>query len=59
MEMVAEGIETARSLHYLSQEKNIEMPICEQIYKVLFEDIHPRQAILKLMGRALVDEHPV
>ncbi len=59
MDMVAEGIETTRSLHFLSQRENIEMPICEQIYKVLFEDIPPRHGILELMGRELVDEHPV
>ena len=57
--MVAEGVETARSMHGLTQKNNIEMPICEQIYKVLFENISPRQAILELMGRELVDEHPV
>ena len=59
MEMVAEGVETTRSIHGLTQKNNIEMPICEQIYKVLFENISPRQAILKLMGRELVDEHSV
>ena len=59
MEMVAEGVETARSIHGLTQKNNIEMPICEQIYKVLFENISPHQAILELMGRELVDEHPV
>jgi len=59
MEMVAEGVETTRSLHILSQKHNIEMPICEQIYKVLFQGIPPRQAILDLMGRELVDEHPI
>ena len=59
MEMVAEGVETARSIHGLIQKNNIEMPICEQIYKVLFKNISPRQAILELMGRELVDEHPV
>jgi glycerol-3-phosphate dehydrogenase len=35
------------------------MPLCEQIYQVLFEDVSPRQAILELMGRELVDEHSV
>ena len=59
MEMVAEGVETARSIHGLTQKNNIEMPISEQIYKVLFEDIPPRNAILELMGRELVDEHLV
>ena len=58
MEMVAEGVETTRSIHELIKQNNIEMPICEQIYKVLFEDLSPRQAILALMGRELVDEHP-
>jgi len=59
MEMVAEGVETARSMYNLSQVKAIEMPICKQIYHVLFDDIPPRDAILDLMGRELVDEHPV
>ena len=57
MEMVAEGVETARSIHDLTQKNKIEMPISEQIYNVLFKDIPPRNAILELMGRELVDEH--
>lgn len=59
MEMVAEGVETARSIYELTQKHNVDMPICEQIYHVLFEDVSPRIAILELMGRDLVDEHPV
>jgi glycerol-3-phosphate dehydrogenase (NAD(P)+) len=59
MEMVAEGVETTRSIHDVAQKNNIDMPLCEQIYQVLFEDVSPRKAILELMGRELVDEHPV
>ena len=59
MEMVAEGVETARSLYHLSKDKNIEMPICHKIYQVLFENFSPRKAILELMGRELIDEHPI
>ena len=59
MEMVAEGVETTRSMHDVSRKNNIDMPICEQIYQVLFEDVSPRNAILELMGRELVDEHSV
>tara|TARA_B100002003_G_scaffold248057_1_gene280994 strand:+ start:19 stop:1011 length:993 start_codon:yes stop_codon:yes gene_type:complete len=59
MEMVAEGVETTRSIHDVAQKNNIDMPLCEQIYQVLFEDVSPRQAILELMGRELVDEHSV
>ena len=59
MEMVAEGVETTRSIHDVAKKNNIDMPLCEQIYQVLFEDVSPRKAILELMGRELVDEHPV
>ena len=59
MKMVAEGVETTRSMHFLSNQYNIEMPICEQIYKVLFEDISPRKGILELMSRELIDEYSV
>ena len=59
MDMVAEGVETARSIYDLSQLHKIEMPICNQVYRVLFEDIPPRDAILKLMGRELVDEYSI
>ena len=59
MEMVAEGVETTRSIHDVAQKNNIDMPLCEQIYQVLFEDVSPRKAILELMGRELVDEHHV
>ena len=59
MEMVAEGVETTRSIFDVAQKNNIDMPLCEQIYQVLFEDVSPRQAILELMGRELVDEHSV
>ena len=59
MEMVAEGVETTRSIHDVARKNNIDMPLCEQIYQVLFEDVSPRKAILELMGRELVDEHPV
>jgi glycerol-3-phosphate dehydrogenase (NAD(P)+) len=59
MEMVAEGVETTRSIHDVAQKNNIDMPLCEQIYQVLFKNVSPRKAILELMGRELVDEHPV
>ena len=58
MEMVAEGVETTRSMYTLSKKHNIEMPICQKIYQVLYENVSPRKAILDLMGRELIDEHP-
>lgn len=51
MHMVAEGVKTAKSAHALSHKRGIEMPITEQVYKVLFEDEEPRHAIAALMTR--------
>jgi glycerol-3-phosphate dehydrogenase (NAD(P)+) len=50
-EMIAEGVETARSVYSLSKKMRIEMPITEQVYKVLFEDKNPRVAVEDLMMR--------
>ncbi len=51
MVMVAEGVPTAKSVHQLAQKHHIEMPMAEEVYRVLFEDKNPRQATLDLMGR--------
>lgn len=52
MKMVAEGINTARSVHQLMLKTGVEMPISEQIFQVLFEEKDPRIAVEELMGRA-------
>ena len=49
MEMVAEGVETARSVYNLSNKIGIEMPLTEQVYKVLFEGKNPHTAVADLM----------
>jgi glycerol-3-phosphate dehydrogenase (NAD(P)+) len=51
MVMIAEGVPTAKSVHQLAQKHHIEMPMAEEVYRVLFEDKNPRQATLDLMGR--------
>lgn len=56
MKAVAEGVATARSVHALAQLRQIEMPITEQIYSVLFEDKSPLIAITELMTRNLRSE---
>ncbi|MBF0433315.1 MAG: NAD(P)-dependent glycerol-3-phosphate dehydrogenase, partial [Fibrobacteria bacterium] len=38
MTAVAEGVETTRLAYTIAQEKNIDMPVTEQVYKVLFEN---------------------
>jgi Glycerol-3-phosphate dehydrogenase len=51
MGSVAEGVSTARAVHYLCQQKGIEMPITEAVYQVLFEGLPPRDATDRLMSR--------
>jgi glycerol-3-phosphate dehydrogenase (NAD(P)+) len=51
MTMVAEGIKTTRSAYQLSTKYEVEMPITQQVYQVLFEDRKPQQAIAELMTR--------
>lgn len=53
MRMVAEGVKTARSVYNLSQKINVEMPICEEMYHILYEDIAPEDALQRLMTREL------
>lgn len=55
-EYVAEGYFTARSALDLAKKHGIEMPIIEQVNRVLFEDHDPRQAVIELMGRAAGSE---
>ena len=51
MLMVAEGVTTTESAHELAGKLGIEMPITEKVYKVLFENASPREAVATLMGR--------
>jgi glycerol-3-phosphate dehydrogenase (NAD(P)+) len=56
MRMVAEGVRTARSVYNLSNKLGVEMPICHQTYRILYEDLPPREALYQLMTRDLKPE---
>jgi glycerol-3-phosphate dehydrogenase (NAD(P)+) len=51
MVMVAEGVRTTKSAVALAARYGIEMPITEQMHRVLFEDKDPKEAIVELMVR--------
>jgi glycerol-3-phosphate dehydrogenase (NAD(P)+) len=51
MEMVAEGVETSRSASELAKKYDIETPITDEVYKILFEDKDPVKATTDLMTR--------
>ena len=48
---VAEGVAAARSAHALALQHAIEMPIADAVYRVLYEDLSPREAVLALLRR--------
>jgi glycerol-3-phosphate dehydrogenase (NAD(P)+) len=56
MTMVAEGVNTARSVHERAQQMGVAMPITAEVYRVLYEDKDPRQAVQDLMLRAPKEE---
>ena len=52
MQNVAEGVHTTAAALKMAQELDVEMPITQATYRVLFEGLYPRQAVVELMGRA-------
>ncbi len=51
IEQEIEGVSAARETFQLSQKLNIEMPITEQTYRVLYENLDPRIAVQNLLTR--------
>ena len=47
----AEGVATARELYALAKRMDVDMPITEQVYRVLYEDCSPQQAVEALLSR--------
>ena len=56
MNMVAEGVKTTKSVKDWAEKNNVEMPITQAVYSVLFENMDPRDALYKLMTRDPKDE---
>ena len=48
---VVEGIEAAKEARRLAQSLNIDMPITEQVYQVLYHNLSPREAVTRLLTR--------
>ena len=56
MVMVAEGVKTTRSAHQLREKYDVDMPITEQMYQILFENKNARDALKELMMRGAKEE---
>ena len=51
MNNIAEGVNTTRAALVMAEELNVELPITQATYRVLFEGLSPRDAISELMER--------
>lgn len=56
MDMVAEGVKTTKSVHDLVSKMDVDMPILEQVYQILYEDKRCSTAVTDLLTRELRNE---
>lgn len=55
---VPEGVRTTLSASRLARRERVEMPIVEEVHRVLYEDGDAEAALTRLMSRPLGSEHP-
>ena len=53
---VVEGFYAALAVYRVAGRLEVEMPIVEQIYKVIYEDVSPQEAVITLMRRPITPE---
>lgn len=56
IQQVVEGVLAAEAVNEVAEKLGIEMPICRQIYRILYEGADPREAVGALMSRELKPE---
>lgn len=56
MDMIAEGVPTAKAVYLVAEERGVEMPICEEVYKIIYENKSVKDSIKDLMLRPLKEE---
>lgn len=56
IQQVVEGVKAAKAVHDVAEKLGIEMPIANQVYRILYEGVAPRAAVEALMTRELKPE---
>ncbi|MHC8516543.1 NAD(P)H-dependent glycerol-3-phosphate dehydrogenase [Sporosarcina sp. ITBMC105] len=51
MGMVIEGVRTTKAAYRLAEKYDVSMPLTQALYAVLFESVHPKEAVDQLMNR--------
>lgn len=56
MGMVVEGVRTTKAAHQLAEKYEVNMPITDALYDVLFNKVEAKEAVDHLMGRVKTNE---
>ncbi len=56
IQQVVEGVKAAEAVKEVADGLGIEMPICHEVYRILYEGATPREAVAALMTRELKAE---
>lgn len=55
-EKLAEGYYTVKALRNLGNAYGVELPICDAVYRILYEDAQPKEVLKQLFSRSLRNE---
>lgn len=50
---VVEGVRNTKEVHHLAERLGVDMPICQAVYSILYQEQDPRQAAKELLTREL------
>lgn len=53
---VAEGVKTVLVIKRIAEERGLNLPICEEVYKIIYEGEDPRNSLKRLLSRSLKNE---
>ena len=56
IQQVVEGVLAAKAVRQVAEEQGVVMPICNEIYRILYEGVSPSEAVGTLMSRGLKPE---
>ena len=56
MQMVAEGVWNSKVVHEIAVRLGVEMPICELVYRLCYENFDAHKAVAAMMERELKSE---
>ena len=54
---ISEGVINSKTIFHLSKKKNIEIPVCESVYRILYKNAKIKETIEKILSRNIKKEN--